>query len=468
MAAATNSLPAVLLLLAFTSSFAFAFARRLPSVQPQPESDSAAEASTQAASSAVIRGGDVAKCVAEGLSELSSFLGASSRRVFSTRSVFMAPGADERISFTPRDKGHALKDLSESIPSPSFAVESLTSYRLLNSLYRPANHALVVLGSVHSSATGSESGGDNNGGKFLTFWDQIQPSEGDSNEGCSTWGVSWLMWQTRDAKDQPKRVPLTATISADLTVSSEDTAELPAAQATAQAAAGVPDVLMMGNDFGHLDAVKAAQSQNEQAQAGSEPAAESTISEESSAENEEVKALGAGEEPRQSDVFFNVQTAWSAFVSAIAADDVASASSILFGPDAVTLMAPGADSVVLATEQEKANLVNEFKASHMSLSVMVEEVEVLQEEGDSSLNADSKSYAALVRSTYTIADAQGIEVEHGKRVELWRPSATNAGGWHLVWSMWNDNGRVLNREEAMAAYENDKFVQHDDPVSSKL
>ncbi|CAI5948401.1 unnamed protein product [Closterium sp. NIES-65] len=101
----------------------------------------------------------------------------------------------------------------------------------------------------------------------------------------------------------------------------------------------------MDDDFGHLDDVKAAQSSNE---------------EDSNGDKHEVKAtLGQGEEPKQSDVTFYVQTAWSAFVSALAADDLASASSILFGPDAVTLMAPGADSVTLATEQEKANLLND-------------------------------------------------------------------------------------------------------------
>ncbi|CAI5466062.1 unnamed protein product [Closterium sp. Yama58-4] len=248
------------------------------------------------------------------------------------------------------------------------------------------------------------------------------------------------MWQNRGAKDQPKRVPFTATISADSFVSPDGTAELSEA---AQAATDVPDVLMMDKDFGQLDAVKVAQSQNEEA--NMQPARDSS-------ENQEAK-----EEPRQADVHFYVQTAWSAFLSALAAGDVASASSVLFGPEATTLMAPGAESVTLATEQEKTNLLKEFKASHQSLSVMVDEVEVLQEEG-------SKSFAALARSMYTIADAQGVEVEHGKRVELWRPSGTNGGGWHLVWSMWNDNGPVLSREEAMAAYQNDKFVHQDDPT----
>ncbi|CAI6001363.1 unnamed protein product [Closterium sp. NIES-64] len=204
----------------------------------------------------------------------------------------------------------------------------------------------------------------------------------------------------------------------------------------------------MDNDLGHLDAVKAAQSQNEEAEAHS-------------GEDQEVNTRDLGMAPQQSEVHFHVQTAWSAFVSALAADDVASASSILFDPEAAMLMAPGAESVTLVTEQEKANLLNEFKASHLSLSVIVGEVEVLQVEG-------SKSFAALARSTYSIADAQGVEVEHGKRVELWRPSGTNGGGWHLVWSMWNDNGPVLSREEAMAAYQNDKFVHQDDPVTSNF
>ncbi|CAI7858528.1 unnamed protein product [Closterium sp. NIES-53] len=383
--AAANSLPALLLLFVLSSSVTFACARRLPSVQSQPESDFAA-ANALAASgvaTAANRGGNVAECVAVGLSELASFLGASSRRVFSPRSVFMGPGAEELVSFTPRDKRQALKELSGSISNPTFAVESLTSYRLLNSLYKPANHALVVLGSVHSAAPGSDPGGDNNEGKFLAFWDQIQPSDSDSDD-CSQWGVSWLMWQNRAAKDQFKRVPFTATISAASSVSPDATTELPAA---AQAATDVPEVLLMDNDFGHLDAVKAAQSQNEEAEAHS-------------SEDQEANTRDLGMAPQQSEVHFHVQTAWSAFVSALAADDVASASSILFGPEAAKLMAPGAESVTLATEQEKENLLNEFKASHLSLSVTVGDVEVLQDEG-------SKSFAALARSTYSIADAQG-------------------------------------------------------------
>ncbi|CAI5486976.1 unnamed protein product [Closterium sp. Naga37s-1] len=209
----------------------------------------------------------------------------------------------------------------------------------------------------------------------------------------------------------------------------------------------------MDDDFGHLDDVKSAQSSNEEATNGDKH--------EELNEPSQVKAtLGQGEEPQQSDVIFYVQTAWSAFVSALAADDVASASSSLFGPDVVTLMAPGADSMTLETEQEKTNLLNEFKASHLSLSVMVEEVAVLKG-SESTQRSESSTISALVRSTYSIANAQGIDVEHGKRVELWRASATNGREWHLSWSMWNGDGRVLTREEAMAAYENDKFVPHD-------
>ncbi|GJP34926.1 hypothetical protein CLOM_g19403 [Closterium sp. NIES-68] len=202
------------------------------------------------------------------------------------------------------------------------------------------------------------------------------------------------MWQTRDEKRQTKRVPLTATISVDTSViPNARAAELAAEQPAAQAAEG----------------------------------------------NE-----GLGEEPRQLDVFSKVQAAWTGSVSAIAADDVASASSILFGPDAVTLMAPGADSVTLATGKEKINLLNEFKASHVSLSVTVGEIAVLQD-GDSKLNSGLQSYSALVRSNYTIANAQGVQVEQGKRMELWRPSAANGRDWHLSWSMWNDDGMCLAR-----------------------
>ncbi|CAI5505949.1 unnamed protein product [Closterium sp. Naga37s-1] len=139
-------------------------------------------------------------------------------------------------------------------------------------------------------------------------------------------------------------VPFTATISADSSVSPDATAELPVV-AQAAAATDVPDVLMMDNDFGHLDAVKAAQSQYEEAEAHS-------------GEDQEANTRDLGMAPQQSEVHFHVQTAWSAFVSALAADDVASASSILFGPEAATLMAPGAGSVTLATEQEKENLLN--------------------------------------------------------------------------------------------------------------
>ncbi|CAI5527450.1 unnamed protein product [Closterium sp. Naga37s-1] len=154
------------------------------------------------------------------------------------------------------------------------------------------------------------------------------------------------MWQARDENGVPaKKVPFTANVSADYSVSPDlGTAAKPSEQPAAEPADVTPDVLRMDDDFGHLDDVKAAQSSNEEASNG---------------DKHEVKAtLGQGEEPKQSDVTFYVQTAWSAFVSALAADDVASASSILFGPDAVTLMALGADSVTLATEQEKANLLN--------------------------------------------------------------------------------------------------------------
>ncbi|CAI5466061.1 unnamed protein product [Closterium sp. Yama58-4] len=463
--AATTPLSALLLVLVLTtSSSSVARARWLPSMhggsERIPHLPAAASTDTPPhADASATRGANVAKCVAAGLSELSGFHGASSRRVFSTRSVFMAPGANEWTSFGPQDKADALRRLSDSIPNPSFAVESVASYRLLNSLYKPADHALVVLGSVHSSAPGAaESGSDKNGGRFLTFWDQILPSEDAYNEDCSKWGLSWLMWQTRDENGLPaKRVPFTANVSADSVDSavSADSSVSPdlgmaakaSGQPAAEAADVTPDVLRMDDDFGHLDEVKSAQSGNEEAT--------------------EHQKLGQNEEPRQSDVIFYVQTAWSAFVSALAADDEASASSILFGPEAVTLMAPGADSVTLATEQEKANLINngamsvqELKASHLSLSVMVEEVALLQ--GSETTQDSGSTISALVRSTYGVANAQGIDVEHGKRVELWRASSTNGREWHLSWSMWNGNGHVLTREEAMAAYENDKFIPHDD------
>ncbi|CAI5478513.1 unnamed protein product [Closterium sp. Yama58-4] len=364
---------------------------------------------------------------------------ASSRReAFSWR-----PAQNEWTSFSPQERADGLKRLSDSIPNPSFAVESVASYRLLDSLYKPADHALVVLGSVHSSAPGAaESGSDKNGGRFLTFWDQILPSEDAYNEDCSKWGLSWLMWQTRDANGLPaKRVPFTANVSVDSVDSavSAGTSVSPdlgtAATASEQPAAELandvtPDALRMDNDFGHLDEVKSAQSGNEEA-----------------TNEDKQQTLGKNEEPRQSDVIFYVQTAWSAFVSALAADDVASASSILFGPEAVTLMAPGADSVTLATEQEKANLIDELKASHVSLSVMVEEVALLQ--GSETKQGSGLTISALVRSTYSVANAQGIDVEHGKRVELWRASATNGREWHLSWSMWNGNGHVLTKEEAL-------------------
>ncbi|GJP34928.1 hypothetical protein CLOM_g19405 [Closterium sp. NIES-68] len=461
---AAKSLPALLLVLVLTSSSAFlSRARRLPSVQNDQEGttdvDPAPAASVTphvSAAPAANRGGNVAKCVAAGLSELSSFHGASSRGVFSTRSILMAPGADECIAFSPQDKADSLKRLSDSIPSPRFAVESLTSYRLLNSIYKPANHALVAIGSVQPSAPGVVSGSDKIGGRFLTFWDQIWPAEDAYNGDCSKWGLSWLMWQTRDVSPIAKRVPFTANILADSSVSPDvGTSASASGQPAAEAADDTPEVLRMDDDFGHLDDVKSAQNSNEEATNGDSEAQREKPASESL---KEKVTPGEGEELQQLDVIFNVQTAWSAFVSALAADDLASASSTLFGPDAVTLMAPGADSVTLATEQEKMDLLKELKASHLSLSVMVEEVALLQE-SESTRNSGLK-YGALVRSTYSIANAQGVDVEHGKRVELWRPS-TNGGGWHLSWSMWNDNGHVLTREEVMAAYENDKFAPHD-------
>ncbi|CAI5491467.1 unnamed protein product [Closterium sp. Naga37s-1] len=162
------------------------------------------------------------------------------------------------------------------------------------------------------------------------------------------------MWQTRDENGLPaKRVPFTANVSADSSVSPDlGMAAKPSEQPAAEPADVTPDVLRMDDDFGHLDDVKSAQSSNEEARNGDKH--------ETPNEPSQVKAtLGQVEEPQQSDVTFYVQTAWSAFVSALAADDVASASSILFGPDAVTLMAPGADSITLATELEKANLLND-------------------------------------------------------------------------------------------------------------
>ncbi|CAI7879966.1 unnamed protein product [Closterium sp. NIES-54] len=463
--AATTPVPALLLVLVLTTtSSSIVRARWLPSMhsssQRIPHLPASASTNTPPnAGTAANRGGNVAKCVAAGLSELSSFHGASSR-VFSTRSVFMAPGADEWTSFGPQDKADALRRLSDSIPNPSFAVQSVTSYRLLYSLYKPADHGLVVIGSVHSSAPGAESGSEQIGGRFLTFWDQVWPAEDAYNEDCSKWGLSWLMWQTRDENGLPaKRVPFTANVSADSSVSPDlGMAAKPSEQPAAEPADVTPDVLRMDDDFGHLDDVKSAQSSNEEARNGDKH--------ETPNEPSQVKAtLGQVEEPQQSDVTFYVQTAWSAFVSALAADDVASASSILFGPDAVTLMAPGADSITLATELEKANLLNELKASHLSLSVMVEEVAVLQG-SESTQNSESSTISALVRSTYSIANAQGVDAEHGKRVELWRASATNEREWHLSWSMWNGNGHVLTREEAMAAYENDKFPQQRDSFCS--
>ncbi|CAI7858525.1 unnamed protein product [Closterium sp. NIES-53] len=369
----------------------------------------------------------------------------------------MAPGADEWTSFGPQDKADALRRLSDSIPNPSFAVQSVTSYRLLYSLYKPADHGLVVIGSVHSSAPGAESGSEQIGGRFLTFWDQVWPAEDAYNEDCSKWGLSWLMWQTRDENGLPaKRVPFTANVSADSSVSPDlGMAAKPSEQPAAEPADVTPDVLRMDDDFGHLDDVKSAQSSNEEARNGDKH--------ETPNEPSQVKAtLGQVEEPQQSDVTFYVQTAWSAFVSALAADDVASASSILFGPDAVTLMAPGADSITLATELEKANLLNELKASHLSLSVMVEEVAVLQG-SESTQNSESSTISALVRSTYSIANAQGVDAEHGKRVELWRASATNEREWHLSWnripSVLKMDYHFGHQDEVKTARDNEEYLK---------